>query len=129
MLKTLAHAGAGAYEYFDSKTKSRWEGRIKSQLEKASQPVLTEVRIEWEQHGHHSAPVQAPTHITSLFNGSRLVVYGFVPNCFMVSTSPWKHKSVLRKIKFSLLYLWGERHPLLILRLWCKLVCRQNFMH
>ncbi len=85
MLRAIAHAGAGAFEYFDSKAKSRWEGRVKSQLEKASQPVLTEVRIEWEQHGHGVAPVQAPSQITSLFNGSRLVVYGFVSNCLMVS--------------------------------------------
>ena len=87
MLRALAHAGAGAYEYFDSKTKSRWDAQLKSQLDKASQPVLTEVRIQWEQHGHTTAPVQAPGQITSLFNGSRLVIYGFVPNCLMVSVS------------------------------------------
>ena len=84
MLRAIAHAGAGAFEYFDSKTKSRWENGIKSQLEKASQPVLTELRIEWEQHDHQVAPIQAPNQITALFNGSRLVVYGFVPNCVMV---------------------------------------------
>jgi hypothetical protein len=28
--------------------------------------------------------IQAPNQITALFNGSRLVVYGFVKNCEMV---------------------------------------------
>ena len=28
LLRSLAQAGAGAYEYFDSKTKSKWEGKV-----------------------------------------------------------------------------------------------------
>ena len=33
--------------------------------------------------------IQAPHHINALFNGSRLVVYGFVPHCTMVRVLPF----------------------------------------
>jgi poly [ADP-ribose] polymerase len=54
--------------------------QVKSQIQKASQPVLTSVSVAW---GMSDGPpsIQAPKQITALFNGSRLVVYGFVKNC------------------------------------------------
>ena len=57
--------------------------QVKSQIQKASQPVLTSVSVAW---GMSDGPpsIQAPKQITALFNGSRLVVYGFVKNCEMV---------------------------------------------
>uniref|UniRef100_A0ABM0MFB2 Poly [ADP-ribose] polymerase n=1 Tax=Saccoglossus kowalevskii TaxID=10224 RepID=A0ABM0MFB2_SACKO len=82
ILQSMARVGAGAYEYFDSKTKSKWERKVKSQISKAAQPVLTSVNVEWQQFDSNSPiPVQAPSHIVSLFSGSRQVVYGFVPHC------------------------------------------------
>ncbi|XP_064627264.1 protein mono-ADP-ribosyltransferase PARP4-like isoform X2 [Lineus longissimus] len=82
MLRSLAQAGAGFFEYFDSKTKSKWEGKIIAQLHKASQPVLTSVSIEWKQHDNYRRYcMQAPAKVTSLFSGSRLVVYGYVQDC------------------------------------------------
>ena len=59
--------------------------QVKSQLSKASQPVLTSVSVEWQQFDNHAAkPIQAPNQITSLFSGSRQVVYGYVPFCTQV---------------------------------------------
>ena len=86
-LRSLSHAGAGAFEFFDSKTKSKWEGKVQSQLSKAAQPGLTSVAVEWQRYDDDlPPPVQAPSQITALFSGSRQVVYGFVDNCTQVST-------------------------------------------
>ncbi|XP_038059035.1 uncharacterized protein LOC119730290 isoform X2 [Patiria miniata] len=82
LLRAMSTAGAGAFEFFDSKIKSKWEGKVQAQLSKASQPVLSAVRVDWCQFDDDAPePVQAPNHITSLFSGSRQVVYGFVPYC------------------------------------------------
>ena len=85
----MARAGAGSYEYFDSKAKSKWEHKTRGLIEKARQPGLTSVKVSWEQHGAEddSPPVQAPAIITAVFNGSRQVVYGFVPNCTQVGVT------------------------------------------
>ncbi|KAJ8314784.1 hypothetical protein KUTeg_006934 [Tegillarca granosa] len=86
LLRALARVGAGAYEYFDSKSKSKWENKVKSQISKASQPGLTSVSVAWQQHDEElPPPIQAPRQITALFNGSRQVIYGFVPNCLMAT--------------------------------------------
>lgn len=85
MLRLLARVGAGAFEFFDSKTKSKWVGKVKSQLSKVAQPSLASISIEWQQFDDNQpAPVQAPANIMALFSGCRQVVYGFAPNCTQV---------------------------------------------
>ncbi|VDH98080.1 poly [ADP-ribose] polymerase [Mytilus galloprovincialis] len=84
VLKAMSRLGAGSFEYFDSHAKSKWENMVKSQIQKTSQPVLTSVSVAWQQFDT-PPPVQAPQQITALFNGSRLVVYGFVSNCKMAT--------------------------------------------
>ncbi|XP_063404028.1 uncharacterized protein LOC134687563 isoform X2 [Mytilus trossulus] len=84
VLKAMSRLGAGSFEYFDSQSKSKWENKVKSQIQKTSQPVLTSVSVAWQQFDT-PPPVQAPQQITALFNGSRLVVYGFVSNCKMAT--------------------------------------------
>jgi len=84
-LRSLARAGCGYYEFFNSKMKSRWETKIRNQLAKASQPSLSSICVEWSNFNDAEHPVQAPTEIMALFNGCRQVVYGFVPNCTQVS--------------------------------------------
>ncbi|XP_071133573.1 uncharacterized protein [Mytilus edulis] len=84
VLKAMSRLGAGSFEYFDSHAKSKWESKVKSQIQKTSQPVLTSVSVVWQQFDN-PPPVQAPQQITALFNGSRLVVYGFVSNCKMAT--------------------------------------------
>ncbi|XP_031548614.1 protein mono-ADP-ribosyltransferase PARP4-like isoform X2 [Actinia tenebrosa] len=82
MLRALAQVGAGASELFNSKTKSKWERKVKAQLSKAGQPGLTSISVTWQQHDNYAKPpIQAPHEIVSLFSGSRLVVYGLVSNC------------------------------------------------
>ncbi|CAH1248284.1 PARP4 [Branchiostoma lanceolatum] len=82
LLRSLARLGGGAFEYFDDKTKSKWEKKVKAQLWKAAQPGLTSVSVDWQQWDDDTPPpVQAPNQIVSLFNGSRQVVYGYVPHC------------------------------------------------
>ncbi|XP_066269374.1 protein mono-ADP-ribosyltransferase PARP4-like [Branchiostoma lanceolatum] len=82
LLRSLARVGGGAFEYFDDKTKSKWEKKVKAQLWKAAQPGLTSVSVDWQQWDDDAPPpVQAPNQIVSLFNGSRQVVYGYVPHC------------------------------------------------
>ena len=49
-LRTMARVGAGSEEFFDPKTKSKWERKAKLQLSKAFQPALTSVTVEWQQH-------------------------------------------------------------------------------
>jgi poly [ADP-ribose] polymerase 2/3/4 len=82
----LARVGAGAFEFFDPKTKSKWEGRIKAHLSKACQPSLSNIEVIWQQFNDKDAAklVQAPANIMALFNGCRQVVYGFVANCTQV---------------------------------------------
>ena len=55
------------------------------QLAKAAQPSLSSVSVSWQQFNSDAPPLQAPSHVTALFSGSRQVIYGFVPNCTQVS--------------------------------------------
>ena len=63
MLRSLARVGAGASEFFDSKTKSKWERKVKAQLFKAGQPGLTSVSVAWQQHDDFAAP---PVQVSSV---------------------------------------------------------------
>ncbi|KAK3773376.1 hypothetical protein RRG08_023253 [Elysia crispata] len=85
-LRALARVSAGAFEYFDPKTKSKWQPKVKSQVVKAMQPGLTSVSVEWRQYDDNPPPpVQAPRLITALFSGSQQIIYGYVPNCTMAN--------------------------------------------
>ncbi|XP_041462876.1 protein mono-ADP-ribosyltransferase PARP4-like isoform X7 [Lytechinus variegatus] len=82
LLKGMARVGRGAFEFFDNNAKSKWESKVKAQLSKAKQPSVSSLEVQWKQHDNDPpTPVQAPRQLTSLFNGSRLVVYGFVQYC------------------------------------------------
>ncbi|XP_062605822.1 uncharacterized protein LOC134267631 isoform X2 [Saccostrea cucullata] len=81
-LRSLANHGGGTYEYYNSKTKSKWPDKIASQVEQATRPGISLVQVEWgTSTNKHDPPLQAPCRIPSLFSGSRQVVYGFVRNC------------------------------------------------
>jgi len=83
-LRTLARVGGGASEFFDNKVKSKWEGKVKGQLGKASQPGVSSISVDWQTFGDRKEAVQAPAQIMGLFSGCRQVIYGFVPNCTQV---------------------------------------------
>lgn len=44
-LRSLARYGAGLFEFFDHKAKSKWEGKVKGLLEKAAQPSLSCIEV------------------------------------------------------------------------------------
>ncbi|XP_074640441.1 protein mono-ADP-ribosyltransferase PARP4-like isoform X3 [Tubulanus polymorphus] len=79
-LKVLASAGRGAYIFLDEKRKSTWTEKIEDLWQMTHEPALTSVSIEWG--ADDNVVIQAPQQITSLFNGRRLVVYGFISNCY-----------------------------------------------
>ncbi|XP_014821626.1 PREDICTED: poly [ADP-ribose] polymerase 4 isoform X2 [Calidris pugnax] len=82
MLRSLSQYGAGAFEYFDLKSKCNWETKIQSQVSRILSPGCSSVSIKWQQFNIDAPePMQAPAQIQSLFNNERLLVYGFIPHC------------------------------------------------
>ncbi|XP_035182570.1 protein mono-ADP-ribosyltransferase PARP4 [Oxyura jamaicensis] len=82
MLRSLSQYGAGAFEYFDPKSKYNWETKIQRQVSRIFSPGCSSVSIKWQQFNiNEPEPMQAPAQIQSLFTNERLLVYGFVPHC------------------------------------------------
>uniref|UniRef100_A0A674JET5 Poly [ADP-ribose] polymerase n=1 Tax=Terrapene triunguis TaxID=2587831 RepID=A0A674JET5_9SAUR len=82
MLRSLSQYGAGAYEYFDPKSKYNWLKKIESQTSRIFSPGCSSVSIKWQQFDSNAPePLHAPAQIQSLFNNERLLVYGFIPRC------------------------------------------------
>uniref|UniRef100_A0A8B9ZFW7 Poly [ADP-ribose] polymerase n=1 Tax=Anas platyrhynchos TaxID=8839 RepID=A0A8B9ZFW7_ANAPL len=82
MLRSLSQYGAGAFEYFDPKSKHNWETKIQRQVSRIFSPGCSSVSIKWQQFNtNEPEPMQAPAQIQSLFTNERLLVYGFVPHC------------------------------------------------
>ena len=64
-LRAMARVGGGCEEFFDTKTKSRWERKVKGQLAKAFQPALTSVAVEWKQYDDNAlSPIQVHSTCT-----------------------------------------------------------------
>ncbi|XP_035398698.1 protein mono-ADP-ribosyltransferase PARP4 [Cygnus atratus] len=82
MLRSLSQYGAGAFEYFDPKSKYNWETKVQRQVSRIFSPGCSSVSIKWQQFNiNEPEPMQAPAQIQSLFTSERLLVYGFVPHC------------------------------------------------
>ncbi|XP_041662697.1 protein mono-ADP-ribosyltransferase PARP4 [Cheilinus undulatus] len=82
MLRALAQAGGGAYEFFDTKTKHNWAEKVASQVKRMASPCCSSVSVKWQQFSQTApSPVQAPKQLNALFNDSHTLVYGFVPHC------------------------------------------------
>lgn len=72
-LRSMARVGGGCEEFFDTKTKSKWEKRVKGQLSKAFQPALTSVSVEWQQFDENApTPIQVRVH--SLVNSAYVLM-------------------------------------------------------
>ncbi len=55
----MARVGGGCEVFFDTKTKSKWERKVKGQLSKSFQPALTSVSVEWQQFDENApTPIQ-----------------------------------------------------------------------
>ncbi|XP_043851171.1 protein mono-ADP-ribosyltransferase PARP4 [Dromiciops gliroides] len=82
ILRTLSQYGAGAFEFFNTKSKYSWKKQIEDQITRIFSPGCSSVSIKWQQLNLNSPePIQAPTEIQALFNNDRLLVYGFIPHC------------------------------------------------
>uniref|UniRef100_A0A673WRN9 Poly [ADP-ribose] polymerase n=1 Tax=Salmo trutta TaxID=8032 RepID=A0A673WRN9_SALTR len=78
MLRALAQAGGGAYEFFDTKTKHTWQEKVK----RIVSPGCSSVSVKWQQFNPSAPPpVQAPSQVHALFTDCHTLVYGFVPHC------------------------------------------------
>ncbi|XP_049905122.1 protein mono-ADP-ribosyltransferase PARP4 isoform X2 [Epinephelus moara] len=82
MLRILAQAGGGAYEFFDTKTKHNWTEKVVRQVKRMASPGCSSVSVKWQQFNPTApSPVQAPKQLHALFNDCHTLVYGFVPHC------------------------------------------------
>ncbi|XP_074513896.1 LOW QUALITY PROTEIN: protein mono-ADP-ribosyltransferase PARP4 [Sebastes fasciatus] len=82
MLRALAQAGGGAFEFFDTKTKHNWEEKVACQVKRMASPGCSSVSVKWQQFNPTAPPpVQAPKQLHALFNDCHTLVYGFVPHC------------------------------------------------
>ncbi|XP_078796331.1 protein mono-ADP-ribosyltransferase PARP4 isoform X5 [Oryzias latipes] len=82
MLRALAQAGGGAYEFFDPKTKHSWEEKMLRHVDRMRSPGCTSVSVKWQQFSSVvPPPVQAPVELSALFNNCHTLVYGFVAHC------------------------------------------------
>ncbi|XP_074072354.1 protein mono-ADP-ribosyltransferase PARP4 isoform X2 [Macrotis lagotis] len=82
ILRALSQYGAGAFEYFNTKSKYSWKKQIEDQMTRVFSPGCSSISVKWQQLNLNSPePLQAPTQIQALFNNDRLLVYGFIPHC------------------------------------------------
>ncbi|XP_052377751.1 protein mono-ADP-ribosyltransferase PARP4 [Oncorhynchus keta] len=82
MLRALAQAGGGAYEFFDTKTKHTWQEKVACQVKRIVSPGCSSVSVKWQQFNPSAPPpVQAPSQLHALFTDCHTLVYGFVPHC------------------------------------------------
>ncbi|KAI3355671.1 hypothetical protein L3Q82_004263 [Scortum barcoo] len=82
MLRALAQAGGGAFEFFDTKTKHNWAEKVACQVKRMTSPGCSSVSVKWQQFNPTAPPpVQAPKQLHALFNDCHTLVYGFVPHC------------------------------------------------
>ncbi|XP_029315004.1 protein mono-ADP-ribosyltransferase PARP4 isoform X2 [Cottoperca gobio] len=82
MLRALAQAGGGAFEFFDTKNKHNWAEKVECQVKRMASPGCSSVSVKWQQFNPTAPPpVQAPKQLHALFNDCHTLVYGFVPHC------------------------------------------------
>ncbi|KAE8299772.1 Poly [ADP-ribose] polymerase 4 [Larimichthys crocea] len=82
MLRALAQAGGGAFEFFDTKTKHTWAEKVARQVKRMASPGCSSVSVKWQQFNPTAPPpVQAPKQLHALFSDCHTLVYGFVPHC------------------------------------------------
>ncbi|XP_004680419.1 PREDICTED: poly [ADP-ribose] polymerase 4 [Condylura cristata] len=82
ILRTLSQCGAGAFEYFNSKSKRSWKKQIEDQVTRLRSPSCHSVSIKWQQLSTDAPePLQAPVQVQSLFHNNQLLVYGLIPHC------------------------------------------------
>ncbi|XP_026127790.1 poly [ADP-ribose] polymerase 4-like [Carassius auratus] len=82
MLRALAQAGGGTYEFFDTKMKHTWAEKVRAQVQRMESPGCRSVTVKWQQFNPTAPlPVQAPSQLNALFSDCHSLVYGFVQHC------------------------------------------------
>ncbi|XP_051563923.1 protein mono-ADP-ribosyltransferase PARP4 isoform X2 [Myxocyprinus asiaticus] len=82
MLRALAQAGGGTYEFFDTKMKHTWAEKVRAQVQRMESPGCRSVAVKWQQFNPTApTPVQAPSQLHALFSDCHTLVYGLVPHC------------------------------------------------
>ncbi|XP_058617206.1 protein mono-ADP-ribosyltransferase PARP4-like isoform X2 [Onychostoma macrolepis] len=82
MLRALAQAGGGTYEFFDTKTKHTWTEKVRAQVQRMESPGCRSVAVKWQQFNPRAPPpVQAPSQLHALFSDCHTLIYGLVPHC------------------------------------------------
>ncbi|XP_063069062.1 protein mono-ADP-ribosyltransferase PARP4-like [Engraulis encrasicolus] len=82
MLRALAQASGGAYEFFDTKTRHTWSKKVESLVGRMTSPGCSSVSVKWQLFNPRAPPpVQAPAQLHALFSKHHTLVYGFVPHC------------------------------------------------
>ncbi|XP_059355827.1 protein mono-ADP-ribosyltransferase PARP4-like isoform X2 [Carassius carassius] len=82
MLRALAQAGGGTYEFFDTKMKHTWAEKVRAQVQRMESPGCRSVTVKWQQFNPTAPlPVQAPSQLHALFSDCHSLVYGFVQHC------------------------------------------------
>ncbi|XP_051760823.1 LOW QUALITY PROTEIN: protein mono-ADP-ribosyltransferase PARP4-like [Ctenopharyngodon idella] len=82
MLRALAQAGGGTYEFFDTKMKHTWAEKVRAQVQRMESPGCRSVAVKWQQFNPTAPPpVQAPSQLHALFSDCHTLIYGFVPHC------------------------------------------------
>ncbi|XP_063114500.1 protein mono-ADP-ribosyltransferase PARP4 isoform X2 [Cavia porcellus] len=86
ILRNLSQCGAGAFEYFNLKSKHSWKKQIEDQMNRLRSPGCHFVSIKWQQFSADAQqPLQAPAQVQSLFHNDRLLVYGLNSHCTQAS--------------------------------------------
>ena len=83
-LKIVSRLTAANYESFEQSL--NWQDKVTDLIDKISQPAaIQDLRIEWQNLNNSNQNsfdhIQSPKLMKALFNGRRVVAYGFVPNC------------------------------------------------
>ncbi|KAI6659080.1 Poly polymerase 4 [Oopsacas minuta] len=85
LMNRMSRTGLGCSESFDTTAKSKWEGKVHRQINRAFQPALGGIEVEWKQFDDGvvklEPPEWAPLQLGPVFHGNRLVVYGFASSC------------------------------------------------
>ncbi|KAK9969169.1 hypothetical protein ABG768_027366 [Culter alburnus] len=82
MLRALAQASGGTYEFFDTKMKHTWAEKVRAQVQRMESPGCRSVAVKWQQFNPTAPPpVQAPSQLHALFSDCHTLIYGFVPHC------------------------------------------------
>ncbi|KAI2660563.1 Protein mono-ADP-ribosyltransferase PARP4 [Labeo rohita] len=69
MLRALAQAGGGTYEFFDTKMKHTWTEKVRAQVQRMESPGCRSVAVKWQRFNPTAPPpVQAPSQLHALFS-------------------------------------------------------------